>query len=42
MPRKNNIQIRKGTSSDWNSVNPVLASGEPGFETDSNRLKIGI
>jgi hypothetical protein len=42
MPRKNNIQIRKGTSSDWNSVNPLLASGEPGFETDSNRLKIGI
>ncbi len=42
MPKNNNVQFRRGNSSDWNSVNPVLASGEPGFETDSNRLKIGI
>lgn len=41
MPRKNNIQIRKGTSPEWNSANSVLASGEPGFETDTLRLKIG-
>jgi len=41
MPRKNNIQIRKGTSSDWNSANPVLASGEPGFDLGNNILKVG-
>ena len=41
MPRKNNIQIRKGTISDWNSANPVLASGEPGFDLGNNILKIG-
>jgi hypothetical protein len=41
MPTNSKIQIRKGTTSDWNSANPVLASGEPGFEIDSGRLKIG-
>jgi hypothetical protein len=41
MPRINNIQIRKGTSSDWNSANPVLASGEPGFDLTNSIFKIG-
>jgi len=35
------IQIRGGTASDAASVNPVLASREFGFETDTRRLKIG-
>lgn len=42
MPRQNQIQFRKGTSSQWTDNNPVLASGEPGYESDSNRLKIGV
>jgi hypothetical protein len=42
MPRQNTIQLRKGTLAQWNSKNTeVLASGEPGFETDTLRLKIG-
>jgi hypothetical protein len=41
MPKNNNVQFRRGNSSDWNLANPVLASGEPGFETDTLRLKIG-
>ena len=42
MPRQNTIQLRKGTLDQWNSKNTeVLASGEPGFETDTLRLKIG-
>ena len=42
MPRQNTIQLRKGTLAQWNSKNAeVLASGEPGFETDTLRLKIG-
>lgn len=41
MPRKNNIQIRKGTNTQWESANPVLASGEPGFDLNNNILKIG-
>lgn len=35
------IQLRKDTSANWGSVNPVLLIGEPGFETDTNKLKIG-
>lgn len=35
------IQIRRGTAAEWTSANPVLASGEWGFETDTNKGKIG-
>lgn len=41
MPRQNLIQLRRGTKSEWASVNPTLAAGEFGFETDTGRLKIG-
>jgi len=35
------IQIRRGTSAEWVTVNPILAAGEFGMETDSRRIKIG-
>lgn len=35
------IQIRRGTAAQWTSANPTLASGEWGFETDTNKAKIG-
>ena len=35
------IQLRKGTAAAWTSANPVLLSGEVGFETDTLKLKIG-
>lgn len=35
------IQVRRGTASQWTSANPTLAAGEWGFETDTNKLKIG-
>jgi hypothetical protein len=35
------IQIRRGTAAAWTSANPTLASGEPGFETDTGLLFIG-
>jgi hypothetical protein len=41
MATNNQIQIRRGTNSGWLAANPVLTSGEPGFVTDLNRLKIG-
>lgn len=41
MPRITNLQIRKGTSSEWSSANPTLDSGEPGLDTTNNLLKIG-
>jgi hypothetical protein len=35
------IQIRRDTATNWTSVNPILASGEIGLETDTDLFKIG-
>jgi hypothetical protein len=35
------IQFRRGTAFEWHSVNPKLAEGEMGIETDTNLFKIG-
>ena len=35
------IQLRRDNSTNWSSVNPTLLSGEPGVETDTNKIKIG-
>ena len=35
------FRLRRGTSEAWARVNPVLLYGEPGFEKDTNKLKIG-
>jgi hypothetical protein len=35
------MQQRRGTSSQWTSANPLLASGEIGFETNTGKFKIG-
>ena len=35
------MQQRRGTAEQWTTANPVLAGGEVGFETDSNKFKIG-
>ena len=34
------ITLRRDTSTNWTSNNPVLLSGEPGFETDLGGFKI--
>lgn len=41
MARIMQIQSRRGTAAAWNSANPTLADGEPGYETDSGRMKFG-
>lgn len=41
MPANNVIKMRRGTAAQWTSANPVLASGEMGFETDSRKFKFG-
>jgi len=35
------MQQRRGTSTQWTATDPVLASGEIGFETDTNQFKMG-
>jgi hypothetical protein len=41
MPRNDLIQLRSDTAANWTSVNPTLAAGEQGFETDTGKFKIG-
>ena len=38
---KSVFQFRRATSIEWESVNPVLRVGEPGYDTDSKKHKIG-
>jgi len=45
MAIKNQIQFRRGSSSDWIAISggngPTLYAGEPGFDSTNNILKIG-
>lgn len=41
MPVNDLIQLRKGTGAVWSSINPVLATGEPGYDLTNNILKVG-
>ena len=41
MAVKTKIQFRRDTAANWTSVNPTLASGEMGIETDTNKFKLG-
>lgn len=35
------FRLRRGTAARWTSVNPVLGPGEPGYEEDTHKLKLG-
>jgi hypothetical protein len=35
------IQLRRDVASEWYRVNPILAAGEPGYEEDTTKFKIG-
>lgn len=35
------IQLRRDTAANWSAYNPTLSAGEPGFETDTGKLKVG-
>jgi len=38
-PKK--LLLRRDTDVRWTQLNPILASGEPGFETNTGKLKVG-
>jgi hypothetical protein len=41
-PTKNiKFQLRRDTADNWNSFDPKLLPGEPGFDTTNQSLKIG-
>lgn len=35
------IQLRRGTTAAWAAANPILAIGEPGFDTTTGDFKVG-
>ena len=35
------MQQRRGTAAQWTAANPILAAGEIGFVTDTNKFKMG-
>jgi hypothetical protein len=35
------IKLRRDTAANWSSANPVLALGEPGYDTTNNKIKMG-
>jgi len=35
------IQLRRGTASQWTTADPILALAEVGVEIDTNQFKIG-
>ena len=35
------IQLRNDTSTNWEFYNPILAAGELGVETDTDKFKLG-
>jgi hypothetical protein len=39
--KKQKIQLRRGTAAEWTARNTLLLAGEPGYETDTDFLKIG-
>ena len=38
---KTKFKLRRGNAEVWARNNPILERGEPGFEIDTGRLKIG-
>jgi hypothetical protein len=41
VPRSVLIEFRRSTAAAWTAADPVLAAGEPGYETDTGKVKIG-
>lgn len=35
------FQFRRGSSTEWESANPILRAGEPGWDTTVKKTKIG-
>ena len=35
------IKLRRGTSTEWTTTDPILAEGEVGVEIDTHYLKVG-
>jgi hypothetical protein len=41
VPRDSLLKYRRGTALEWATANPTLADGEPAFEIDTLKFKVG-
>lgn len=41
LPQSSRLKFRRADADRWAQVNPILGEGEPGFEKNTNMLKIG-
>lgn len=41
MARSYVLKLRRDLARRWDALNPILLVGEPGYETDTGRFKIG-
>lgn len=39
--RSSILRLQRGTAADWIELDPILRSGEPGYEEDTGKFKIG-
>lgn len=40
-PKTRPLQFKRGTAAAFKKINPILLKGEPAFETDTNKMKVG-
>src|SRR5437868_15281442 len=40
-PNSPRLRLRRDIANTWAQINPVLADGEPGYEKDTGKLKVG-
>lgn len=40
-PMRKTIKLRRDTADRWHRLNPQLSDGEPGYEKDTGKFKIG-
>jgi hypothetical protein len=38
---RQHILFRRDSAANWTAQNPVLLDGEPGYETDTRKMKVG-
>jgi hypothetical protein len=41
MARVTTLKFRRDTANRWAMLNPILSDGEPGYEIDTGKFKIG-
>jgi Major tropism determinant N-terminal domain len=41
MEREYTLKLKRATAAKWVQMNPILGAGEPGYEMDTGKMKLG-